>query len=401
MINSALHARSHVKGEGTVPMLRTGLFACAFVALLPFIAQAQEPLQPEQVTIEPIPAGTPKLFIADLVIAHIVDGRVRIYDANSLKLLGMVGTGFLGQIYIPPKQDVFYIATSYIEKITRGKRTDWLEVYDSNTLTLKGEIPIATTRAQALNYRPLLQGSSDDRWIFAQNATPATSISVVDLKAQKQTAEIPNAGCYGIFPSTGNGLRFATMCGDGTFGTYTLKEDGSAAERKASEAIFNADDDALFIHGERDGNNRIFVSFTGNIYVVDLEGDTAKLVDKIEMTTGVEGGWRPSGYQTHAFHAKSGVLFVLMHKGGAEGSHKNPAEEIWAYDVRNKKLLARSPTSTAFSVTVGQGDDPVVYAIDLVNLKVLRYTSDASKDYALTPAGEQKAGDLPIQVESQ
>ena len=382
-------------------MLRTGLFACAFVALLPFIAQAQEPLQPEAVTIEPIPAGTPRLFVIDLSIEHIVDGRVRIYDATSMKLLGMVGTGFLGQIYIPPKQDVFYISTSYIEKITRGKRSDWLEVYDSTTLNLKSEIPIATTRSQALNFRPLLQGSSDDRWIFAQNATPATSISVVDLKAQKQTAELPNAGCYGIYPATGNGLRFATMCGDGTFGSYMLKEDGSAAERKASEAIFDADNDALFIHGERDGNNRIFMSFTGNIYLVDLEGDTAKLVEKIEMTKGVEGDWRPGGYQTHAFHPKSGVLYVLMHKGGAEGSHKNPAEEIWAYDLRNKKLLARSPTTTAISVTVGQGDEPVVYAVDGIGLKVMRYTADAGKDYALTAAGEQKAGNLPIQVESQ
>jgi methylamine dehydrogenase heavy chain len=382
-------------------MLRTGFFACALVSLLPFIAHAQEPLQPEEITVEPIPAGTPKLFVADLAIEHIVDGRVRVFDANSMKLLGMVGTGFLGQVYIPPKQDVFYVATSYIEKITRGKRSDWLEIYDSNTLNLKSEIPIATTRVQALNYRPLLQGSTDNRWIFAQNATPATSISVVDLKAQKQTAELPNAGCYGIFPAATNSLRFATMCGDGTFGSYTLNEDGSAADRKSSEAIFDGDNDALFIHGERDGNNWIFLSFPGNIYVVDLEGDTAKLVEKIEMTNGVEGDWRPSGYQTHAFHPKSGVLFVLMHKGGAEGSHKNPAEEIWAYDLRNKKLLSRSPTTTAFSVAIGQGDDPVVYAIDLVGFKVMRYTSDATKGYALTLAGEQKAGNTPIQAETQ
>ncbi len=381
--------------------LRTGIFACALVSLLPFMASAQEPLQPEQVTIETIPAGTPKLFVADLAIEHIVDGRMRIYDANSMKLLGMVGTGFLGQIYVPAKQGVFYISTSYIEKITRGKRSDWLEVYDSNTLTLKSEIPIATTRAQALNYRPLLQGSSDNRWIFAQNATPATSISVVDLNAQKQTAELPNAGCYGIYPSASNGLHFATMCGDGTFGSYTLKDDGTAAERAASEPIFDADKDALFIHGEHDGKNWVYMSFTGNIYVVDLEGASAKLVDKIEMTKGVEGDWRPSGYQTHAFHQKSGVLFVLMHKGGTEGSHKNPAEEIWAYDLRNKKLLSRSPTTTAFSVTLGQSDEPIVYAIDLVGLKVMRYTSDAAKGYALTAAGDQKAGDTPIQVETQ
>ena len=40
-------------------MFRTGFFACAFVALIPFMAHAQEPLQPEQVTVEAIPAGTP------------------------------------------------------------------------------------------------------------------------------------------------------------------------------------------------------------------------------------------------------------------------------------------------------------------------------------------------------
>lgn len=382
-------------------MRRTGFFACALVALTPFITHAQEPLQPEQMSVEAIPQGTPKLFVADLAIEHIVDGRVRVFDANSMKLLGMVGTGFLGQIYVPAKQDVFYVATSYIEKITRGKRSDWLEVYDSNTLLLKSEIPIASSRTQALNYRPLLQGSADNRWVFAQNATPATSISVVDLNAQKQTAEVPNAGCYGIYPAATNSLRFATMCGDGTFGTYTLKDDGSAAERAASESLFDADKDALFIHGERDGSNWVYMSFTGNIYVVDLEGATAKLVDKIEMTKGIEGDWRPSGYQTHAFHPKSGVLFVLMHKGGAEGSHKNPAEEIWAYDLRNKKLLSRSPTTTAFSVALGQGDDPVVYAIDLVGLKVMRYTSDAAKGYALTAAGDQKAGNTPIQAETQ
>jgi hypothetical protein len=31
----------------------------------------------------------------------------------------------------------------------------------------------------------------------------------------------------------------------------------------------------------------------------------------------------------------------------------------------------------------------------------MRYTSDATKGYALTPAGEQKAGNTPIQAETQ
>ncbi len=90
-----------------------------------------------------------------------------------------------------------------------------------------------------------------------------------------------------------------------------------------------------------------------------------------------------------------------MHPNGEEGSHKNPAEEIWAIDMKTKKVVSRSKTSTAFSVAVSQSESPVVYAIDLVNLKVLRYTSDASKGYALTPAGEGRGGETPIQLDLQ
>jgi methylamine dehydrogenase heavy chain len=234
--------------------LRAAVFSLALLSPVASPLMAQEAIAPETMTVEVIPEGTPKLFVADLAITHIVDGKLYVYHADELKVLGTLGLGFLGQIYVPAAQDVVYIATSYVEKISRGKRTDFLEVYDSSALTLKAEIPIANTRAQALNYRPLMQGSADNRWMFIQNATPATSISVVDLEAGKQVAEIPNPGCWGIFPSATDGRRFATMCGDGTFGSYTLSEDGSQAERKASEPIFDPAANALFSHGERDSS---------------------------------------------------------------------------------------------------------------------------------------------------
>ena len=359
---------------------------------------AQEVLKPETVTVETIAAGTPLVFVADIAIGHIVDGRMHVLNADTMQYLGLIGTGFAGQIYVPPAGDTVWVSTSYQEKLTRGKRSDYLEAYDTSTLAIKQEIPIATTRAQALNYRPLMQGSVDGRWMFIQDATPATSISVVDLKAGRQTAEVSNAGCYGIYPSAKDGWRFATMCGDGTFGSYVLAAEGSDAERKASEKIFDADDDALFLHGERDGEDWLFVSFTGNVYRVNMEGDTATLTDKFAFAA---DGWRPSGYQTHGYHVKSGTLFVLMHPNGAEGSHKNPGEEIWAIDMASRTVVSRSPTSTAFSVTVSQTDQPVVYALDLVNVKTLRYTSDAANGHALTLAGEGRGGEAPIQIEVQ
>lgn len=375
------------------------LLSLALLAPLASPLPAQEAIAPETMTVEVIPAGTPKLFVADLAITHIVDGKLYVYNAEDLKVLGTVGLGFLGQIYVPPAEDEIYISTSYVEKISRGKRTDFLEIYDSSALTLKAEIPIASTRSQALNYRPLLQGSVDKRWMFIQNASPATSISVVDLEAGKQVGEIPNPGCYGIYPSSEDGRRFATMCGDGTFGTYMLNEDGSDAERTASEPIFDPDANALFIHGERDGDTWLFVSFAGDLYRVNLDGDKAALVEQASFAA---DGWRPSGYQTHVYHQPSGTLFVLMHPNGAEGSHKNPGEEIWAYDVAGKKLLSRSPTSTAFSLTGGRGEGPpVLYAANLVDAKVHRYTADPAADFALTETGAVDAGELPIQLETQ
>jgi len=373
------------------------LASTALVGLIQPLA-AQEVLAPEKVTVASIPAGTPLLFVADIAIGHIVDGRLHVLNADTMQYLGLIGTAFAGQVFVPPNSGTVWVSTSYQEKLTRGKRSDYLEAYDTSTLSIKQEIPISTTRAQALNYKPLMQGSVDGHWMFIQDATPATSISVVDLKAAKQTAEVSNAGCYGIYPAMGSGTHFATMCGDGTLASYVLKDDGSGADRKASEKIFDADKDALFLHGERDGNDWLFISFHGDVYRVNIEGETAKLADKFTFAA---DGWRPSGYQTHAFDAKTNTLFVLMHPNGEEGSHKNPAEEIWAIDMGTKKVVSRSKTTMAFSVAVSQSDKPVVYAIDLVNLKVLRYTSDPAMGYALTPAGEGRGGETPIQLDLQ
>lgn len=381
--------------------MRACSLAVASLALFAIAApaSAQEPLKPEEVTLETIAPGTKKLFAIDLALTHVVDGKIYVYDAESLKRLGTIGSGFLGMMYVPDAGDSLYVATSYIEKLSRGKRTDWLEVYDSSTLALKSEIEISSSRAQALNYSPLIQASHDQRWMFIQNATPATSISIVDLQNFKQTAEVPNPGCYGIFPSSADAQKFFTLCGDGTIGSYVLAADGSSAERKASGKLFDADKDALFMHGQRDGADWILLSFAGDIYRVNGDGDTAKVVEK---TTMAEDGWRPSGYQTHAYHAASGTLFVLMHPNGAEGSHKNPAEEIWAYDLKNKKLLSRSPTTTAFSVAVSQGEGaPAAYALNLVEAQLMRYTADPAAGYKLTAAGQVKSGELPLQVELQ
>jgi len=380
---------------------RKFLFAASSV--LPILATANlavaQDLKPEKISVAVSDPSKPRVYLADIAINHIVDGRLHVLDGTSLDYVGLIGTGFTGAIYIPQARDTIYVATSYYPKLTRGDRSDWLEIYDAATLSLKSEIQIPSKRAQALNYRPLFQGSADGSLLFLQNATPATSVTVIDLKAKKVKQELASPGCYGIYPAAVTSTRFSTLCGDGTIGTYSLDAKAAKDVRKTSAKIFDADKDALFIHGERDAKTLLLMSFGGTIYRVSVEDAVAKLVETIPMTAGIADNWRPGGYQPMAFDAKTGILYVQMHKDGAEGSHKNPAEEIWAYDVKAKKLLARSATQPITSLTISQSGPTALYGVNPIDAAVVRYS--VGTDGSVKEDKTAKVGEAIVQVEAK
>jgi methylamine dehydrogenase heavy chain len=264
------------------------------------------------------------------------------------------------------------IATGYLSRGQRGERTDILEVWDADSLSFKHEIEIAPKRAMALNYRGLLQLSADGRWAFVQNATPAVSVTVVDLEARSMVAEIPTPGCWGIYVPSSRSDQFSTLCGDGTMETVALDASGQQAARTSSAKLFDADRDAWFMQGERDGDTYRFVSFLGSVAAVSIGGDTAKLEEVWSLvgTADSKKAWRPGGYQPLAVHPGTGRLYVTMHPGGAEGSHKNPAKEIWAFDLASKKRVARMPGHAAVAVTASK-DGKRLLAIDIEKATLL------------------------------
>lgn len=374
----------------------SGLSVIVLLGAAPAIAQ--EEIKPETVGNVTIPAGTEMVFAVDIALNHGVDGRVHVLDAKDLRYLGLIGTASFGMVHVPAGTRDIYVATTHLSRTYRGERTDVLEIYSGDNLTFREEIPISNTRAQALNYRTLFWASNDLKYMFIQNATPATSVSVIDMPAKKQIAEIPNPGCYGIFPSARKSSRFATACGDGTFGTIDVATTG--AEIEASAPIFDPDADALFSGGDRWAEKWVFASYGGNIYVVDVEGETALLVDKIAISAGVEGNWRPGGYQPIAVHSKSGMAYVLMHSNATEGSHKNPAEEIWAVDLHSRTVVGRARSAPAIAVTISQGNTPALFAIDGLKAQIVRYDFPAAgQPFALVSSATASGGDMPDQVE--
>jgi methylamine dehydrogenase heavy chain len=347
--------------------------AAAMVALTPAFA-ADEP--DEQVTTAKLPPSTPhRLYLSDFTISHVADGRLYLIDGDALKLQGMVATGFAGLPALSPDRSELYVATTYYTRLGHGERNDVVDIYDLATLSYKGEIAIPPKHAQALPYRGVVRTSADGRWLFVQNATPASSVTVVDLKARKFVAEVPTPGCWIILPSQSVSSRFSTLCGDGTVLTITLDDEGKPKAPRRSARFFDPDDDPLFVHAENIGDRFIFVSFKGKVYTANLGGEVATFEEPWSLLTreDLRAGWRPGGYQVTALHEATGRLFVAMHPKGREGSHKDPAKEIWAFDLAAKRRISRAPGNNAIAIAVSRNDQPRLYAIDGVKMALVVY----------------------------
>ena len=348
------------------------------LALACWCAFAGAPLPAEKIGVAKPPAANPhRLYLTDIELAHIADGRVHIVDGDSFKYLGMFSTGLFGITTLNRDSSEMLVATTYYTKRNRGERFDQLEAYDTATFALKFELKIPPKHAEALPYKGTIATSADDRFVFIQNATPLSSVTVVDRKAGKVTAEVPTLGCWIVLPAQSNPHRFSTLCGDGTIVTVTLNEAGDSATQARSAKLFDADRDPLFVQGERIGDAYYFVSFEGHVQVINLGGETAKAEAAWSLLNDDDrkGQWKPGGYQLLAVHAATKRLYVAMHDAGKEGSHKDPAKEIWVYDLASKQRLQRAPGSNAIALALTKEAEPMLFAYDGVAMKFVRYTT--------------------------
>lgn len=371
--------------------------AASIAAMVLLQTSAQADLPVETLSVKKAVSAKNRVYVPDIAINNIQDGKLHVVDGDTGDYQGVIGTGFTGQVKLSQDTREIYIATSYYSRGQRGVKTSIVEVWDALTLAFKHEIVISNKRAMALNYKWLISLSSDGRWLFVQNATPATSVTVVDLRAKREVGEIDSPGCYGIYPVKSQPNRFGMLCGDGKVEMITLGANGNASARSVSETIFDPDGDALFIQGEPSGDIYHFVSFTGNVVGVDMSGAKARSAGKWSLVSDSERahGWRPGGYQPLALHAGSGKMFVTMHEGGAEGSHKSPAKEIWGFDLGSRKKVATLPghDSTAVSTSA---DGAKLYAINALkaSLVIINLGIEPKE------VGSFQIGTFPSQIES-
>jgi methylamine dehydrogenase heavy chain len=364
---------------------------CVSVALalaVPTAASfAGDPLPPEKVEMrERIESTGPMLFGAD-------GGRIFVADVATFKYLAtMAYPTWRGQFVLPKDGKTAYVSSSYWERAARGKRSDVVEIWDVATATQVGPaIELPPRLAQLGNDSSMAGLSADERWLLLQNATPATSVTLVDLQAKKFASEIPLPGCFGVYPAA-SVPRFFSLCGDGTIVSVGFDAAGKAGAVQRSAAIFDSEQDPLFMHASRDGDTLYFVSFNGSVYEVDASGPTAKLAQRYSIVEGVEGGWKPGGAHVTALVPSAKVLYVLMRPNSKDGDHREPSSEVWAVNVSTNKVISRSTVSAAAGVSYVASPKPVLLMNDRDAESLVRYAVDPNAAYTVRVDKTMKVG---------
>ncbi|WP_323012123.1 amine dehydrogenase large subunit [Castellaniella sp.] len=308
-----------------------------------------------------------RVYVMDAVFMHLTDSRFNQFDRNTGKFLGMIPTSFNGFAQVSKDGKNVYVATTYYERVTRGKRTDVIEVWDNSTLSFVKEIELPPKRAGALNYNGMFRQTNDGQFLLLQNATPAASVSVVDIQKGAFASEVTStAGCWSTIPLPGTPRSFSTICGDGALLTINLDKDGKVLSQNRSQPMFSVKDDPVFITPGLLSDRMVFVSFYGNVYTAKPSADgmsfepSWSLLDQADRAQ----NWVPGGYNLLAVEPKSERLYIFMHPEGKEGSHKNPAVELWVYDLKSKKRVARIPGLDALSMDIIPGKKPQLLTLD-------------------------------------
>jgi methylamine dehydrogenase heavy chain len=295
-----------------------------------------------------------------------LDGRAFLFD-DSGKMLGQLDTGFWFNSLLPAqsRNELFSVET-YFSRGTRGTRRDMVTVYDPLTLAPKREIPIPSKRINALGNTGLSVLSDDERFLLVLNFTPAQSISIVDLDADRFVSEVETPGCASIYPA---GKRdFYAICGDGSFLHLRLGEQGQVLIQQRSKPLFDPLKDLLSTSASRIGDTWYFVSRESQVYAIQMGPDQLRVSRQWSLLSGDErkDDWRMSGIQHTAVHAASGRLFVLMHQGGPD-TFQEPGTEVWVFDAnQGKKIQTIKLAEQSISIGVSPGVQPRLYSVDWV-----------------------------------
>jgi methylamine dehydrogenase heavy chain len=352
----------------------------------------------ETITVNNAPDWNPYwIYGIDMNFNTMAAGVIQVYDGLHQHFIGQLDSGFSTDgMAISPDHNTIYVPGIYYSRLTRGTRTDVLDIFDRKTLTHLGEIPLPAKHAQSVPTTQDTTISDDGRFVYVSNITPATSVSVVDTAKRQFLGEVNTAACVQAYPYGKH--DFFSMCPDASILQISLDDKGAEHSRQKSVPFFNVDEDPVFINGLRNGDKYFFISFNGVVHTVDLSQGKATFPPTWSLLSKDDEAqhWRPGGYQVGALNTKTGELFVLMHQGDM-ASHKEPGTQIWVYDTASQRLSRKldltAPLKDAglqpfLGIQISQtADQPLLYGITADSNLVLMDAANGKVHQVAKPFG--------------
>jgi methylamine dehydrogenase heavy chain len=295
--------------------------------------------------------------------------KVELVDGDSFQLLGMLTGGLLSTAMLSPDRKFIYMADTFYSRGSRGDRVDVVTIYDMKHLAPAHEVVIPPKRQITFPDSSALAVTPDGRFLLVPNLTPATSMTMVDLKSYKAVGEIDTSGCNGVF-LTGP-RRFESICGDGALLTVDFNDAGKGtSSKRMATPFFDPEKDPVFMVPAVIGKTAYFVSYHGVVHPVDWSVNPARGSPPWPLLTDQDRKekWRPGGYEPLAAYPSGGLFYVLMHRGG-EWTHKQSGTEVWVYNAALKQRVDRIVLPrTGAAVYVTQDRDPRMFVMNLPDI---------------------------------
>ena len=354
--------------------------------------------------VRSLPASLPEswMYVDEASFFSMFGGKIILLDVAeerpTKRIKAIADKNLLGNFTAAKGRNEFYIMESFHARGSRGPREDVLAIYDKTTFKILKEIVWEdATRLTALPERYAMGLSKDERFLYVANFSPAASFSVVDLDTREVVDVIGTPGCVLTYPT---GTRSVTsLCSNGGLLTTVLDKTGKKASQHRVKPFFDTDKSPIFERPAIIDGIAYFPGFAGKMHNIDLRGDVAKFIETWDLVTPEERktNWRPGGLGL-VDKDDQGLMYLIAHENGADGTQTHGGSHAWVIDVKNKKRLAKiALPSWGVSIAVTRGKEPKMVVtngdlnLDIIDPKTAKVLQTISDFGNVTPLLVHKA----------
>ncbi|MPY22361.1 methylamine dehydrogenase [Shewanella psychropiezotolerans] len=304
------------------------------------------------------------MFVDETSFTNMFGGKMILLDVaetrHSKRIKGTADKNLMGNFIQAKTRPEFYIMESFHTRGARGPLTDVLTIYNKTTMAVIKELVWKDRRLQALPRRNAMALSADEKFLYVANFSPAGSFTVVELNSKKIIETIETPGCVLTFST---GIRsISSLCSNGGMLTTVIDEKGHLKSRHRLKPFFDTDKSPIFERPAIIDGIAYFPSFDGLLHELNLSGKVAKHITSWSLLNEQERkqNWRPGGLALNDSD-EQGLMYIIMHSDGHDGTQTQGGSQVWIFDVRAKKRIkVIDIPNWAVSIALTRGIKPLL-----------------------------------------